>query len=133
MKRTTVTQKKTEKFLACLRRTGNVTQAAQEAGISRQSCYRLRDSDPEFAELWDQAEITGCDMLEAEARRRAVEGVDKPVFYRGEQCGTVKEYSDTLLIVLLKAHRPEKYRERHEIVGKDGQALRVEYIIPGEE
>ena len=43
-----------------------------------------------------------CDALEAEARRRAVEGVRKPVFYQGVICGWVGEYSDTLLIFLLK-------------------------------
>jgi len=29
--------------------------------------------------------------------------------------GCIKEYSDTLLIFLLKAHRPKKYRERYDV------------------
>lgn len=28
---------------------------------------------------------------------------------------TITEYSDTLLIFLLKAHRPKKYRERYSV------------------
>jgi hypothetical protein len=34
--------------------------------------------------------------------------------FKGAECGRVREYSDTLLIFLLKATKPEKYRERHE-------------------
>jgi len=30
----------------------------------------------------------------------------KPVYYQGEQCGEVREYSDTLLIFILKARDP---------------------------
>ncbi len=34
----------------------------------------------------------------------------------------MKKYSDTLLIFLLKALNPEKYRDRREISGSDGDA-----------
>jgi hypothetical protein len=33
-----------------------------------------------------------CDAIEAEMRRRAIEGVQKPVFYKGEVCGYMTEY-----------------------------------------
>jgi hypothetical protein len=52
-----------------------------------------------------------ADLLEAEARRRAVEGVTKPIMYKDKVATTVQEYSDTLLIFLLKGTRPQKYRE----------------------
>jgi hypothetical protein len=56
-----------------------------------------------------------CDILEAEAHRRAVEGVEKPVgWYKGRPGGYVREYSDVLLIFLLKGLRPEKYKDRLE-------------------
>ena len=52
-------------------------------------------------------------MLEREARRRAVEGVEEPVgFYKGEPSAYVRKYSDTLLIFLMKGARPDKYRDR---------------------
>jgi hypothetical protein len=43
----------------------------------------------------------------------------------GKRMGTVKEYSDTLMIVLLKARAPEKYKDRvqNEVVGKGGKDL----------
>ncbi len=58
------------------------------------------------------------DILEAEAFRRAVEGVEKPVgWYKGEPGGYVREYSDVLLMFQLKALRPEKCRERVDLRG----------------
>ena len=108
-------------FLEVLARTCNVTHAARTAGISRSRVYELRKEDAEFAADWQDAEETAIDALEGEARRRAYDGVDEPVVYRGTistdekgQPVTVKRYSDTLIIFLLKAHRPEKYRERFD-------------------
>jgi hypothetical protein len=63
---------------------------------------------------WDEALEDAADRLEAEAFRRAVRGVDRPVVYRGERVGTVHEFSDALLMFLLKAARPEKYRDRFD-------------------
>lgn len=57
----------------------------------------------------------GVVSLEAEARRRAMDGVDEPVYHKGEVVGHVRKYSDTLLIFLLKAHRPHKYRDNYKI------------------
>jgi hypothetical protein len=79
--------------------------------MSRSAAYDWKKADHEFEKDWQAAEETGTDALEDEARRRAMDGVDKPVFYKGQRCGYVREYSDTLLIFTLKARRPEKYRE----------------------
>jgi len=37
--------------------------------------------------------------------------------------GTVKDYSDKLLIQLLKARRPEKFNERLQVKGSAGSLL----------
>ena len=55
--------------------------------------------------------------MEEEARIRAMFGVKQPVFYKGEVCGSVRKYSDVLLIFLLKGLRPEVYRENRHITG----------------
>lgn len=99
---------------------GNVTTAAQHVGISRTVIYVWQEHDEAFAAAFREAEIQATETLEAEARRRAVEGVvtETPVFSRtGELLYTQTEtkYSDTLLIFLLKARAPEKYRERFDI------------------
>lgn len=109
---TKVTPKKREQFLDGLAETASVTAAAKVTRITRKTWYKHRGADKEFAKLWEHALDAGTDALEDEAVRRGREGVLKPVFHAGKKVGSVREYSDTLLIVSLKARRPEKYRER---------------------
>ena len=71
----------------------------------------MRRRSEDFAAQWDEALEEGSDLLEAEARRRAVTGVDKPVYYKGEVVGSITQYSDRLLMFLLRAHRPQKFRD----------------------
>jgi len=103
--------KRRKRFLDNLRESGNVTGAARTTGISRQTAYDHKATDPDFSTAWDHAMEEAIDALEAEARRRSMEGVERPVFHRGQQCGVIRQYSDTLLIFLLKAHRPGKFRD----------------------
>ena len=102
------------RFLTFLADYGIVLVAARDAGISRGLIYKWRGEDPEFAKKWDEAVDLSSQALEAEVRRRAFHGVDEPKFHNGEQCGVVRKYSDTLAMFLLKAHKPERFRERTE-------------------
>jgi hypothetical protein len=105
-------------FLAAFRATGNVRLACKAASVGRSSHYRWLEKNSEYREAFDLAKEDAADIIEAEAFRRAVVGVEKPVgWYKGKPGGTVREYSDILLIFLLKALRPEKYRERVEVRG----------------
>ena len=65
-------------FIEALRETGNVTRAARYAGRSRNQAYHVRRHSEDFAAQWDEALGEGIDLLEAEAWRRAVIGVEKP-------------------------------------------------------
>jgi len=124
------TPQKREKFLEALAMTGNVAEAARQAELSYVACYRQRWRDAEFAALWDEAVKIGTGHLEDEAFRRAHDGVDEPVFYQGEECGTIRRYSDTLLIFLLKARDP-KYREQQQIAltGLGGGPIRTAALL----
>jgi hypothetical protein len=53
-------------------------------GISRTSVVRWLHADPEFALRYKQAELDGMDVLRAEAFRRAVQGVEKPLTSMGK-------------------------------------------------
>ena len=64
-----------------------------------------------------------ADALEQEARRRALEGVEEPVFCRGERVGVIRRYSDALLILLLKAKRPEQFRDVVDLSGRTDDEL----------
>lgn len=57
----------------------------------------------------------GTDRCEDAALTRAVDGWEEPVWHQGVQVGTVRKYDSQLLMFLLRARRPEKYRERAEI------------------
>ena len=103
-----------EQFLKALTETCNVTAAARQIGMSRRAMYDRRDADTEFAEAWDDAIDQAVDALEEEVRRRALKGVQEPVFHNGKKCGSITRYSDTLAMFLLRAHHPEKYRERFD-------------------
>lgn len=114
-------------FIATLRNTANVRASAQAAGITRVTAYRWKEKSTTFAAEWEDALEDACDTLEAAAWKRARDGVAKPVFQQGEHVGDVQEYSDTLMVFLLKAHRPGKYREtiRQEFSGPNGNAIEV--------
>lgn len=96
-------------FLEVLRQTGNVSRAAREAGLSSSTVYAHRAKQPKFARDWDAAVAEALDNLEAELVDRATRGVEKPVYYRGEIVGNVRNYSDALAMFILKARRPEIY------------------------
>jgi hypothetical protein len=116
-------------FLKELARRGNVSDAARKAGIGRVTVYDWRKAEPDFAAAWDEALETAIDTLESEAWRRAKEGTKKPIIGRvaKDEDGILtdakgrplylREYSDSLMQTLLKAHRPTKYRERIQIDG----------------
>ena len=125
------TPKKRANFLEALSECGNIKKSAKIAKIGRQTAYRWRRTDEDFAKAWDEALELGIDALEDEAMRRAVDGYLKPVFHGGKQVGSVREYSDTLLIFLLKGRRPERYAERRNV--KLSGALEVERENPRDE
>lgn len=102
-------------FLVAFAELGNITAAARSVGIDRRSHYDWLRSDPAYPDLFAEAEEQAIESLEQEARRRAVHGTEEPVFWKGEQVGGVRKYSDTLLIFLLKGARPERYRERFDV------------------
>ena len=125
------------RFIAHIAATANVTAACELIGVSRATVYEWRAKDAAFCALWEDAVEMATDALEAEARRRALDGVQEPIVVMGriakDDDGNtlyVRKYSDTLMQLLLRAHRPEKFRERTETkhVGPDGGAVQVEAI-----
>jgi hypothetical protein len=100
-------------FLGNLSKTGNVSIAAAAAKVARANVYATRRRHEVFAKAMDSAREVAADLLEAEALVRATVGVEEPVYQDGKLVGTVRRPSDTLLIALLKAARPDKYATRY--------------------
>ncbi len=104
------------KFIKALCDIPNVTHACERAGIIRETAYDNRKKDPEFAAAWEAALQHGIDSLEAAAMERAKHGLKKGVWMKDENGKIVKvetliDYPEALTQFLLKAHKPEKYRE----------------------
>lgn len=116
-------------FLQTLREHASVRKACQAAGINRSTAYEARslknaqtDKDKTeraqvtarvFAAAWDEALEDANDLLEEEARRRAVEGVTRERYDKeGQLIAVETEYSDQLLTLLLKANKKSKFGER---------------------
>ena len=87
------TSQKGQKALAALRQGLSIAAACRRAGIDRKTYYNWRKADPDFADAADAAIENGTDALEDALFRRA------------------KKDDTTAAIFLLKARRPEKYRE----------------------
>jgi hypothetical protein len=107
-----------EAFLEAFGRHGNVSWACRETGTNRADVYRWKNQDDEFLLAWEIAETQATETMEAEAYRRAVSGTEKPIYHQGVAVGAVQEYSDTLLIFMLKARAPQKYRENINVTGR---------------
>jgi hypothetical protein len=118
---------------------GIVSYACRAAGVNQRTHEDWLHRYPQYAEDFARAKEASTDVLEAEARRRAVTGVSRPVIYKGEQVRLASgdllyetEYSDTLLIALLGAKRPEEFRQsRFELSGPGGGpvALSLEHAM----
>ena len=80
-------------FLSSFSQCGNITQSSGDAGVTRQAVFYAYKRHPDFRALYEEAKEESVERLEQVARKRATES------------------SDNLLIFLLKAMRPDVYRE----------------------
>lgn len=122
------TRRKMVAFAAAYAKIGTLTHAAEKSGVSysshKQWYARFPDVYPHLIEI---AEECAADALEKAARQRASDGIDRPVFQGGRAVGKLREYSDSLLIFLLKGARPNRYRDNVSVTGAGGGPLRVDH------
>lgn len=102
-------------YLEAVPRLFTVAASLKAAGVTPSALARWREEDGAFLVAERQQRELAADVLEGEAVRRAYKGVRRPVYQGGLLAGHVTEYSDTLLVFLLKGMRPDKYRERAEV------------------
>ena len=122
-----ITRPNARAFLTAYATMGVVSRAAKAADIVPKTHWNWSHEDGErgdrYRAAFAEARRQACDVLETEARRRACDGVKRLRFYKGEPIidpTTGKqyaehEYSDTLMMFMLKGSLPEKYRERHSV------------------
>lgn len=107
-------------FLEALSQLANIGYACQVAGINRTTAYNAKERDPDFARAWDEALEDAGDKLEREVWRRAHDGVPRVKLYihQGAEVARVVEleYSDQLLLALLRKVRPAQWVEKHQVM-----------------
>ncbi len=98
-------------FVEALSETACVEEACRIVGMSPVSAYALRRRQPahHFREAWDAALDMGVHRLEQAALGRALNGVARPLFYKGEQVGEWREFDERLTMFLLRYRRPRRY------------------------
>lgn len=129
-------------FLNELARIGVASAAARNIGQRPETVYAYKANHPELADRWKLALEICADTMEAEARLRAVDGVDqvveKIVVVDGKivsRESTVKRgvKSDQLLMFLLRAYRPDVFRNSAsvEVSGPDGAPVKAYALLEG--
>lgn len=124
------------RFFERLKFHGSISRACEEIGISRNVIKRAAQDNPHFLKRLNEArEFAFTEGLEREARRRAVEGVQKVVVSMGR---VVKHrgkpvvettYSDGLLTMLMRGNM-EKYQQKTDVTS-GGKALNNQPINIG--
>ena len=100
-------------FLRVLRDTRcSVRRAAKVSGLNRMLADALRHRIPAFNQLWQEIYMDATDELEEKAFERAVDGVVKGVYWRGDLVAEERTYSDSLLAMMLQGRKPEIYKNR---------------------
>jgi AcrR family transcriptional regulator len=96
-----------QRFLDTFRAIGTISKAAVAAGVSRTTVYNWIRNDRVFQESFKDAEEDVRDAIREELHRRAIEGVDEPIYQRGVLVGHVRKYSDAILLKMAAARLPE--------------------------
>jgi hypothetical protein len=104
-KRVRWSAKREAAFLQTLAQTAKVAAAIRVSGLSDTTVYRHRQQSEEFRARWAAALAEGFERLETMMLDRALNGIEKPVWYGGKQVGTMTEYSDRTALALLAQHR----------------------------
>ncbi len=97
-------------YLRHLRAFGNRTSAACSVGMTLSQVNNWRDNNEDFRLEEEQAIESFKGEIEEAIKKRAIEGWDEPRFGQNGIQGTVRRYSDQLLLAYARRHIPE-YRQ----------------------
>lgn len=133
---TRTTSEKMKAMIQGFADTCNVVRAAKLARISRKIHYVWLEKHPDYAAVFEKTKRHAADYLESVAVERATTGWSEGIYYQGSRCGSVRRYSDGLLMLLLRGAKPELYGNKTEISGPQGTpiqaTIKVVLVRPGE-
>lgn len=119
------TKDRIEAFLKEYAETCNIVAAAKNAGVHRDVHYQWLKKYPAYVRRFEKQQALAAEYFESECIERAIRGKPEPVYYQGNKCGTITRYSDGLAQFLLRGLMPEKYGNKTEISGPQGQPVQV--------
>lgn len=99
------------RFIEVLAQTSSVSDACRAVGMSDSSAYQLRrrTGGVYFRKAWDAAIDLAADRLEQAAWDRTINGVPRPVFYKGEQVGEWRYFDERLTQFMLRHRRRSRF------------------------
>ena len=102
----------------------NLSEACRQIGVARSTLYQWQTADPSFAEELAKVIQAAVDHIEETAARLATGEFSEPIASAGQIVGKKQLYSERMLELLLRAHRPDRYQEERRLLIKhEGQVL----------
>ena len=111
---TTFTAEKFALILNEICNTGVAGLACVTVGVGVSHFRRLRQENEEMQALMDEAMSIYHERLRYTIHNKAVDGWEEPVYYKGEEVGSVHRFSERLLELQAKRHMPE-YRDKSQM------------------
>lgn len=112
-------------YINALRETrGREREAARMVGIDFKEVVQERAANEEFRLMEQDVMADLVEVLNKAMWERAVDGIDKGVYSKGELVGVEKHYSDSLLLALAKKHDPG-FTEKRVVSGENGGPIQV--------
>lgn len=99
-----------QKLLSFYGVTGVIGTAAQMAEVPIRVHEEGLQNSLAYRKAYAQAQRDSAISLEERARYRAVVGTEDPIFHDGEVVSYRQRFSDRLLIFLLQANHPAKFK-----------------------
>ena len=112
-----------KRFLEQIALCPSISLACEVSGLPRATYYEQRDQDTEFAAQVDAARDRGVDAFEDRCLSDAHHGIERPIYQQGKLVGYERIYSDKMRELMLKSHRPERYREGNALAASAGDLL----------
>lgn len=108
-----------------LANTGHIWTACEAVGCAPSNVYKTRNLDDAFNDACNEAVAQYARKLHMAAEHRAVEGVLRPITGRVDKdqdgiIGYERQYSDSLLLAMLKKFDPEGYKDRQHVTHAGG-------------
>jgi hypothetical protein len=116
-----ITDAQQDIFLAAYRKTGLLQKSAKIAGLNKHQIDKFSKGNTAEAEtfalnLQDAADSWG-DTIREELTRRAIDGIDENVYYKGQWLETKRVYSDSLLTLMATSTLSEYKKTPEQATG----------------